>query len=159
MPIKRSLSILISKALITAITDEDNKIQIVQIDLGNDQATSDVERIQNFGFTSHPKIGAQAIVLSIGGNRDHQIVIVTDDSRFRPSVSEGDVAMYNSDGLLIELKKDEILMGDGKQTELTPLDGVVTGQTIDSLTGLPLGSLPGGNDLGTANSQKLKLEL
>lgn len=159
MPIKRSLSILIAKALLTAITDGDKEIQIVQVDLGNDQATSDVERVQNFGFTSHPKEGAQAIVLSIGGNRDHQIVIVVDDSRFRPSVAEGDAAMYNSDGLLIELKKKEILMGDGKQTTLTPLDGVVTGQTIDSLTGIPLGSFPGGNSLGTANSQKLKLEL
>jgi len=159
MPIRRSISIMIAKALLTSITDGDKEIQIVQIDLGNDQAASDVERIQNFGFTSHPKEGAQAIVLSINGNRDHMIVIAVDDSNFRPSVAQGDSVMYNSKDMRIELRDKEILLGEGKQTTLNPLDGVMTGQAIDSLLGVPMGSLPGANDLGTANSQKLKVEL
>jgi len=158
MPIKRGISVMIAKALITSVTDGNKTIQLVQVDLGNNQAASDIERVQNFGFSSHPKNLAQAIVLALAGNRDHMVVIAVDDSNFRPGVAKGDSVVYNSDDMRIELKGEEILLGKGEQT-LVPLDGVMTGQAIDSLLGVPMGSLPGGNDLGTANSQKLKVEL
>ena len=89
-PTKNSIAMLVSKALITLVIDENNKIQRVQLDLGNDQIGVNIERVQNFGFSSNPKVGAQVIALSLNGNRDHMVAIVVDNSRFRPNVSKGD---------------------------------------------------------------------
>jgi len=165
MPIKRSIRILASKSIITKVqVDNSGESQKLQVDVGNEQIIDEVERLQPYGLASSLKdadsTGAsEAILISLAGNRDHAVIIQTDDNRFRVKVDKGDVALYNSSGMVIELKGQEIRLGKGLQTSLTPLDGVVTGQTIDSLTGVPLGSLPGGNSLGTANSQKLKVEL
>jgi hypothetical protein len=41
------------------------------------------ERFQDYGFTSNPKRGAEAIVLFPGGQRAHAIIIAVDDRRYR----------------------------------------------------------------------------
>jgi len=164
-PIRNSIKILASKAVVTKVqTDVQGERQQVQVDLGNDQLIDGVERIQPYGLSSNlddadTVNGPETVVISLAGNRDHPVILQADDGRYRVLVSKGDVALYNKAGMVIELKGEQILVGQGLQTALTPLDGVVTGQTIDTLTGIPLGALPGGNDLGTANSQKLKVQL
>lgn len=159
-PIKRSISTLITKGVVSNIvTKKSGETQRIQVDLGNDQVLDNVEQIQPFGLSSVPPIKAQALVLSLAGNRDHPVIIQIDDNDTRIEVNQGDVALYNSSGLNIELRGEEILLGVNKQMALVPLDGVMTGQAIDSFLGVPMGTLPGMNDLGTSNSQKLKVQL
>jgi phage baseplate assembly protein V len=159
-PLKRTISLLISKALITRTqNDTPNQTQLLQADLGNKQVYDNLERVQPFGLASNPVEGAQAIVLALAGNRDHAVIIQVDDSRYRVQVTNGNVALYNKNGMCIYLKDDEILLSKGLGNTLVPLDGVITGQAIDTFTGMKLGLLPGGNASGTQNSLKLKVAL
>lgn len=157
LPLKRSISIMVAKALIKVVKDTEGKIQLVQVDLGNNQITSNVERLQPYGFTSNPKNGAQAVVLSLAGNRDHQVVIVADDSRFRPSVSEGDSLQYNDKGVKAHCKGD--FYDIKKSRELVENDGLVTGLSVDPATGIPFSLLPGPNTKGKNVSLVVRGEL
>ncbi len=111
-PIKTKLILMVAKAIITYVKDSES-IQLVQVDMGNDEQIDSVERVQNFGFTSFPKTGAKAIVLSIGGEREHPIVIVADDDGDnRPTLTEGESAVYNAHNMIIRLKDGTIEIGE-----------------------------------------------
>jgi len=120
-PIRNKIYLLISKAVIKSVSDVAGQLQIVQIDLGNDGLISEVERVQNFGFSSHPANGAQAVVACISGNREHPIVIAIDDGEYRPAVSEGDSVMYNKNGTKITLQGNKVSV-DGDTIELGTFD-------------------------------------
>lgn len=111
-PIKTKLILMVAKALITYVKDSES-IQLVQIDMGNDEMIDSVERVQNFGFTSFPISGAKAVVLCIGGEREHPIVIVADDNGDnRPTLIEGESAVYNAHDMIIKLKDGTIEVGE-----------------------------------------------
>jgi len=156
-PLKSAISMLVSKAQVTMVTDGNNKIQRVQLDLGNNQIGVNVERVQNFGFSSNPKIGAETMVLSLNGNRDHMVAITVDDSRFRPSVSEGDSIQYNSTGVKVHCLGLTINFSGTR--ELTSLDGLVTGLSVDPGTGIPYHLLPGPSPTGRNVSDIVRGEL
>jgi len=136
-PLKRRVMLMISRALVTAVSDKAG-IQLVQVNLGHDEIISSVERVQNFGFSSHPNNDTEALVLFLAGNRDHPLVIAVDDSKSRLPVNKGDSVQYNSSGARVHCKGATIEINTGGI--LLPIDGVVTGQTIDSFTGVPIGT-------------------
>jgi len=159
-PLKRRVLLMIGKALINTINDSGG-IQIVQINLGNDELIDGVERVQNYGFTSHPEAGAEAIVAMIGGNRDHPVVIAADDSRYRPELAEGETAVYNKHGRIVKLEQDFVLIGSSGLKKLVnetfqslfnnhvhniALPGPLTGTTSSPATatpGTPVAVAPG----------------
>lgn len=103
-PLKRAVGGMLAKALVELATD-DTDLQLVKITAFG-ETHSEVERIQNFGFTSRPTKGAQAIVAFVGGNRSIPVVIACDDGRTRVKLEEGEVAVYNDQGTKIVLKAD-----------------------------------------------------
>lgn len=117
-PIRIRLRMMVGRAIVSLIDDTKN-MQIVQLSLMKDEIKDRVERVQNYGFTSRPRIGAEAVVLFIGGNRDQGLVIAADDSRYRiKNLPEGGVAMYDwrgnvvkmtqADGILIEAPEQKV---------------------------------------------------
>jgi len=71
-------------------------IQTLQVSLLADETQSDVERLQNYGFTSVPAPGAECIVLFVGGNRDHPVALGVDDRATRlKGLLQGDSAQYS----------------------------------------------------------------
>lgn len=110
------LTDLISRAIVRVVNDV-KKIQAVQAVLLADETRDDIERAQNYGFTSVPLDGAQAIVLNVDGRRDHSIAIVVDDRRYRlTGLANGEVAVYDQTGTSIVLKAN----GD---IQITPSSG------------------------------------
>jgi len=102
-PIRVRIRMIVSRAIVPLIDDSKN-MQIVQLNLMKDETKDSVERVQNYGFTSHPKPDAQAVVLFVSGNRDHGLVVALDDSRYRlKDLPEGGVAVYDFDGNYIKL--------------------------------------------------------
>jgi len=102
-PIRVRIRMIVSRAIVSLIDDSKN-MQIVQLNLMKDETKDGVERVQNYGFTSHPKPDAQAVVLFVSGNRDHGLVVALDDSRYRlKDLPEGGVAVYDFDGNYIKL--------------------------------------------------------
>lgn len=111
-PLSRRILALVGRALIETVTDTD-KMQRLKIQALADESLEDVERIQEYGFTSVPKSGAEAIFVSLGGNREHTVVIAVDDRRYRlKGLAEGEVALYSDEG-------DKIVLKRGNKIEVT----------------------------------------
>src|SRR4030042_908352 len=106
-PIKTRIKMMISRAIVNLV-DDSKAIQLVQISLLKDETKSGVERIQQFGFSSNPKKGAEAVVVFVNGNRDHALVIAVDYSRYRiKNLPEGASVQYDWDGNYIKLSKED----------------------------------------------------
>jgi phage baseplate assembly protein V len=136
-PLRNKLRAIVSRAVVLAVQDSSKKIQLVSLRIGAEgENLSKVERVQNFGLTSNPMDGAQALVLAVGGERSHSIVVGIDDANYRIVVDRGEVAVYNAFNAVIKLCKDgTIEIGDGKALTAA-LDGVVTRQCKCAFTGL-----------------------
>ncbi|WP_339860376.1 phage baseplate assembly protein V [Thalassospira alkalitolerans] len=107
-PLKRRVFLMVSRAVIKIINDAEGiqKLQLVGYD---GELHEGVERFQEYGFTSHPKSGAEAVVVAVAGNRGHSLVIALDDRKFRlKSLQPGEMAIYDDLGQKVHLKRDGI---------------------------------------------------
>ncbi len=136
-PIQRRVRLMIGRAVIRLI-DDVSKIQGLQVTLLAEETRDLVERFQEYGFTSHPIPGAEAVMVSVGGNRDHGIVIAVDDRRYRlAALQQGEVALYTDEG-------DKIIMKRGRLIEVTTQTLKVAATTkVEMIT--PLLQVTGGD--------------
>ena len=104
-PLMNKVQMMVGRAVLQAI-DDSKGIQLLKLALLKDEVRSKVERFQNYGFTSHPKPDAEAIVIFPSGDRSHGICIVCDDRVYRlKNMAEGEVALYSDEGDYIWLKR------------------------------------------------------
>ena len=74
------------------------------------------ERFQIYGFSSHPRKGADALVLAVGGVRQHSIVLVDDRRHRMKNLEESEVALYRGNpNQYIKLKADGSIEIKGHQ--------------------------------------------
>ena len=105
-PLWRRVRLIADRAIVTAVTDSLNR-QGLQLKVLADEAADDVERFQNYGHTSVPPAGSEAIVLGVGGARAGLVAIVVEDKSVRPKDLEaGDNCLYHLEGHRIILRKD-----------------------------------------------------
>jgi phage baseplate assembly protein V len=118
-PLKRRVLLMITRGFITAINDS-KKLQFLQINLFAGEVRDNLERFQEYGFTSVPLPDAEAVAVFLGGNRDHGIIISTDDRRYRlTGLENGEVALYTDEGDFIKLKRNnEIEINSGSKITL-----------------------------------------
>ena len=101
------------------------KMQAVQVGVLADETIDDVERVQNYGFTSVPLPGAEGIMLFLGGDRAHGVVIAMDDRSYRlKGLKGGEVALYTDEGDSIVLKRGHIMEATTETFKLTATTGV-----------------------------------
>lgn len=85
------------------------KLQALQLKVSGEATDDDLEHFEPYGITGRPKDPdstgtAEAVALSLGGNRDHQIVICVSDRRFRiTGLNKGEVAVYNFTGATLKI--------------------------------------------------------
>lgn len=107
--LRNSVRLMVGRAILTAIKDTGN-IQTVQVQMLADEIHDGVERVQEYGFTSAPLPGAEAVLVFVGGNRDHGLVIACDDRRYRlKPLQNGEVALYTDEGDKIHLKRGHVI--------------------------------------------------
>lgn len=112
-PIKRKLFLLVGRSILAAINDSE-KTQKLQLKLLADEIATDVERFENYGLSSYPWEDAEALATFINGNRDHGIVIVVHDRRYRPDyLTQGEVVVFTdedkTEAFRVHLKRNRIL--------------------------------------------------
>ena len=106
--LKRSMQLLVSRAVVTIVNDS-LKTQNLQISILDDDDAEDVERFQNYGHTSVPPAGSEAIVLSVGGLRAHLVAVAVDNKGTRlAALEEGDSALYHLEGHNLLMTKDGV---------------------------------------------------
>lgn len=108
-PIWRRIRLLVSRGVL-ALVDDSLKMQRVQVRLlGGEPA--DAERFQQYGYTSHPHPGAEAVVAAVGGARSHLIALSVDDRRYRlKELAQGEMAIYDDLGHKVHLTRDGIVI-------------------------------------------------
>lgn len=96
-PLKRKVQLMVGRAIITAVADS-KKIQELQVSVMAEEVQEDVQSFQTYGFRSRPPAGTEAIMLSIGGNRDNPVVIATENREAKdalPDLEAGESVWYH----------------------------------------------------------------
>ncbi len=119
----RRIRLMSARAVVYRVDDSLN-VQGVQIGVLADEVAQ-AQRFQQYGFSSVPLSGAEAIMVSISGVRSHAVVIATDDGRHRKkNMQPGEVALYTDEG-------DYILFGRGHKIKIVSTGEVdVTAPTV-----------------------------
>jgi phage baseplate assembly protein V len=96
---------LITRGRLVAV-DDTHGLQLVQVRLLRSEGKDNVERFQQYGFSSVPTPDCEAVVLFPGGSRDHGIVLSIDNrgARMRGQAA-GEVSIYSDEGDYIALKR------------------------------------------------------
>lgn len=109
-PIKTRVLMLASRCIVTQV-DDTKKMQILQVSVLKGEELSDIERFQNYGFTSNPPTeDSEALLISICGDREHSIVIALDNRTKRLlGLKSGETAMYTDSKNYIALKEGGVV--------------------------------------------------
>lgn len=106
-PVRRALAMLAARAVVRLVDDSTSR-QTLQAEILKDELRDGVERVQDYGFTSHPFAGSDAVIICAGGRREQSIAIVVDDRRYRMLLQEGEVAIYDDLGQFVALRRARI---------------------------------------------------
>ncbi len=142
-PIRRRITGLVSRAVVSLVNDS-LKLQGVQLQVLADETLDGVERFQEYGFTSVPLAGAEAILMCVGGNRDHPLIVAIDDRRYRKKdMQPGEVALYTDEGDVIHFKRGRTIeITAGTKVKVTAPDVEVIAATKVTVTS-PLVTMSG----------------
>lgn len=138
-PLRARVMNMIGRAVLTLV-DDSTKMQLLQVSGIEDESLDEVERFQDYGFTSVPLAGAEAVVVRGSGQGDQPYVIAVDDRRYRVrNLESGEVAVYNDSGSYVVLKASgdiQIVPSSGTVSLTGDLDvsGTVTA-TVDVVGG------------------------
>lgn len=135
-PLKNRLANSIARAVISRV-DDSTKMQMVQLGVLAGETIDDGERFQNYGFSSVPLPGAEAVVIFPDGERGHPLVVGVDDRRHRPtSGTAGEVVMYTDEGDEIRLGRGNVAVvksGDIRLGSSSASDPVALKSDLDAL--------------------------
>lgn len=107
--LKHKVIMMIATAVIQGIKDDED-IQKNQVSILLNDTHGGYDRYQEYGFSSVPLVGCQAVVACVGGARNHGLIIACDDPRYRPKDLEpGEVIVYNDKGDYVKFKTDRTI--------------------------------------------------
>jgi phage baseplate assembly protein V len=116
--LSRRISLIASRCVIGRV-DDSTKTQTVQVTALAGETIGGIERFQQYGFTSAVLEGAEGILLSLGGRREHAIVIATEDKRYRlKTMADGEVALWDDQGQYVHIKRNSIEISGTTKVEV-----------------------------------------
>lgn len=141
-PVTQAIQRVVARAVIEAITNT-GATQTLKALIMADELAEDVEHVEEYGFTSYAKAGAEALLVSAGGQHERAVAVHVGDRRYRPvDLNEGDTQVYrytNAAGtphriwlretggvLEITVEGDMILLGNEAAVEPVVLGNLMT---------------------------------
>lgn len=135
---------MITRGVLTA-KNAARKLRTIQCELFGGDVRDAVEDFEPYGYTAEPLPGAEVLVASLGGDREHSICVCHPDRRYRPTgLKDGEVMLYDwkgrkvflsEGGIVVDGKDDPITVQTTKGVTVTAGDAVsITGKTT-SVTG------------------------
>ena len=107
-PLARRVRLMVARAVVTAIGDA-GKIQSAQVKLLDGEVRDLVEILHQYGFSSMAHGEPEGLYFSVGGDRDHGVMICVADRKFRfRSLKPGEVVMYDDLDQKVHLTRDGI---------------------------------------------------
>lgn len=117
---------MVSRATV-AMTNAAAKMQALQLRLYAGEVRDAVEHFENYGITVRPLNGAEAVVLSVGGDRSSSVAICVADRRYRPTdLAPGEVCIYTHEG-------DRITLRNGRKIEVETLTLVANAENSTTI--------------------------
>lgn len=120
------------------LTDDTGSVQTAQIDLGQStggdgQAVRDkTPLLSHFGFTSRPPKDADAVVVSLNGDRSGGIIIAVGHQTYRlKNLNEGEAALYDMWGNTVVLTEAGIIVTHTDKVRIVAPLLEVTGDIVD----------------------------
>lgn len=108
--VTRRVRLMIGRAIVRLV-DDAKAVQEMQVDMLADETADGVERMGQYGLTSNPPAGSEAIVLHPGGTRSHAIAIAVESRKDRPTgLKSGDAMIYDNRGQQIWLTDEGIFV-------------------------------------------------
>lgn len=105
-PLARRLRLLLDRAVVRMVNDSLQR-QNLQVSVLADETSGTVERFQNYGLTSVPPAGSEAVVAALGGRRAGLVALAVEHKGVRPKgLTEGDACLYHLEGHNLLLTKD-----------------------------------------------------
>lgn len=106
-PLAARVRLVVARAVVRAL-DETRKVRTVQLSVLAGETMGSVEHFQHFGLTSRPPLGTEAVIVCVGGSRDHAIAIAEEHRGTRPTglLAPGEVLVYAQGGSRVHLKAD-----------------------------------------------------
>lgn len=101
-PVRRRLRSMANRAQVTGVVESLQR-QNLQLQIENDEAVDDIERFQNYGMTSYPPVGSEAVVMALKGSLDQRVAVVVEKKDLRPKGEQNDVIVYHAEGHQIRL--------------------------------------------------------
>lgn len=119
-PYVRKINNMLSRGMVTMV-NSGSKMQGLQIALQEDELKDDMEHFEQYGITSHPPAGAEALAAFLNGDRSHGLVIAVAHRAYRlQNLEAGEVAIYDDQGAKVHLTREGIVIdGGGKQLLIT----------------------------------------
>jgi phage baseplate assembly protein V len=134
-PVGRRIRLMVARAVVTAIADA-GKIQSAQVKLLDGEVRDAVEILHQYGFTSIPHGQPEGLYFSVGGDRDHGVMICVADRQFRlKNIAPGEVALYDDLGQKVHLTRGGIVV-DGAGLPIAVQNTPVVTVTADTKVSL-----------------------
>ncbi len=168
-PVRRRLRSMANRAQVTGVVESLQR-QNLQLQIENDEAVDDIERFQNYGMTSYPPVGSEAVVMALKGSLDQRIAVAVEKKDLRPKGEQNDVIVYHAEGHQIRLTSsgqiiitatDVIFEAANSFTIISPetliqgplhvTGGISTDLGIFATGGITSSSVVGGSDLTAGN--------
>ena len=129
---RNRIRLMVGRVLLS-IVDDAKTIQTAQVQGLAGEVLEDVERIQQYGFTSVPLSGAEGVAVFLGGERSVGLIIATDDRRFRvKKLQPGEVCLYTDEGDTIKfLRGKQIAITSGGKVSVVAPDVDVQATTLN----------------------------
>ena len=113
--LRRRVLLMVGRAVLAVVNDS-TPLQTVQVEALPGEIIDGAEKFGMYGITSHPLPGADALVLSVGGIRQHPVILI-DDRRHRvKELAEGEVCIYTAEDESGNMHR--IILKDGREIEM-----------------------------------------
>lgn len=108
-PIKTRVDNMVARAVVRIIKDS-GSIQLAQVSMLGGETRDNVENFQPYGFAYNAPPGSEALLLFIGGNRDHPLIgSITNRAARLKNLASGEVALYTDEGDYIKFSRGQII--------------------------------------------------
>ncbi len=105
-PLRTKIFLLLGRGIVKALkTDEGT--QLIQVVGLEGETISDIERMEEYGFTAVAQTDSEAVIGFLNGNREQGLVLCINDRRYRPKdLNSGEVCVYDKNGSKILLTEN-----------------------------------------------------
>lgn len=123
----RRIALMIGRGRITTSNDSGN-VQLLQVQLGQDEIRDNTPRLAEYGFTSMPPNGSDALVVFIGGERSNGAIVATGHQASRmKNLKTGEVAIFDDQGQSVYLTRSGIIIEGAGMPIMVNGDVIVNG--------------------------------